>query len=129
MKSIDIAFPLSVSARPYQPGSPLPIRTAKLIKQVRGVVLTAVGDHAGRPGLQGPVLRFFCIALFSSLFSFIYLKFSRFSLCSPSFYVPHSLSHRLHVCIDEAKTNGLYGPIGDIFGQMGRRGDNTPLSH
>ena len=35
--------------------------------------------------------------------------------------------HPLHVCIDEAKTV-FTGRAGDIFSQMGRRGDNTPLA-
>jgi len=38
---------------------------------------------------------------------------------------------RMHVCvcIDEAKTVSLRtGRAGDIFGQMGRRGDNAPLA-
>ena len=126
MKSIDIAFPLSVSARPYQPGSPLPIRTLSEVKQVRGVVLTAVGDHAGRPGLQGPVLRFFCIALFSSLFSFIYLKFSRFSLCSPSFYVPHSLSHRRFMYASMRRKRSLRADWGHFRSDGTPRGQHPP---
>jgi hypothetical protein len=73
-------------AQPYQPGSPLPIRNSE-VKQVRAGVVLRWGTTR-----EGPVLRFFCIS-FSSRFSFLFLKPSRFSLCSPSFYVPLLLGH------------------------------------
>jgi hypothetical protein len=66
------------------------------LKQVRAGVVLRWGTTR-----EGPVLRFFCIS-FSSLFSFLFLKPYRFSLCSPSFYVPLSLGHmhmHMHVCL------------------------------
>jgi len=65
------------------------------VKQVRAGVILRWGTTR-----EGPVLRFFCCISFSSLFSFLFLKPSRFSLCSPSFYVPLSLGHmHMHECI------------------------------
>ena len=114
----------SSSARPYQPGSLLPIRTGKLAGSSRGPgVVMRLGENTR----GGPVLRFFCIYFFSR-FSFLFLKpyASRFSLCSPSFYVPHSLSHRHFMCVSMRRNRSLRAGPGGIFGQMGRRGDNTP---
>jgi hypothetical protein len=82
--------------------------------------------NAGRPGLQGPVLRFFCIALFSSLFSFIFLKFSRFSLCSPSFYVPHSLSHRRFMYASMRRKRSLRADWGHFRSDGTPRGQHPP---
>ena len=68
-----IGFSVLLSARPYQPGSPLPIRTARKAGSSRGS--TAVGDHAGRPGAA---LFFLMLPFF--LFAFSFFCFSS-SLC------------------------------------------------
>ena len=85
VKSIDICFSsfrlsaaISVWLTASHPNS--------YVKQVRAGVVLRWGATR-----EGPVLRFFCIS-FSSCFSFLFLKPSRFSLCSPSLVTYHSRS-------------------------------------
>ena len=74
------------------------------------------------------MLRFFCI-YFSSLFSFLFLKpyASRFSLCSPSFYVPHSLSHRHFMCVSMRRNRSLRAGPGGAFSVRWDAEGTTPL--
>ena len=108
-------------AQPYQPGSPLPIRNSE-VKQVRAGVVLRWGTTR-----EGPVLRFLHVFV-SSRFSFLFLKPSRFSLCSPSFYVPHSLGHRHFICVSMRRKRSLRAGPGTFSVRGGARGQHPPLS-
>jgi len=74
------------------------------------------------------VLRFFAsLFLLFSLFSFFEaLRFALFVVLSFLLRTTLAQPQALHVCIDEAKSVFTGRARGGIFGQMGRRGDNTP---
>jgi hypothetical protein len=61
---------VTIHIRPYKPGSPLPIRTAKLSGSGRGS--TMVGYHMGRPD----AVCFAFFAMWLSLFALCYLLFA-----------------------------------------------------
>ena len=79
--------------------------------------------------MGGRQVCFFCIS-FSSRFSFLFLKPSFPLFVVLSFLLRTTLArpHGRFMCVSMRRKRSLRtGRAGDIFGQMGRRGDNPPL--